>query len=81
MTFTKPAPRSTAVRTVAEHQAVTQSLVTLTVGAGELVLQGASRGPFMVLLSIASTQLAVAESVTGSMPVSHRHVLELLADR
>ena len=80
VTFTKSAPWS-AVRAVAEHQTVSQSLVTLTISTGKLVNKGASRGSFVVLLLITGAQLAVSESLTGPMPVSDRHILELDADR
>ena len=80
MTFTKSAPWS-AVRAVAEHQTVSQSLVTLTKSTGKLVNKGASRGSFVVLLLITGAQLAVSEFLTGPMPVSDGHILELDADR
>ena len=80
MTFTKSAPWS-AVRAVAEHQTVSESLVTLTVSTGKLVNKGASRGSFVVLFLVTGAQLAIFQLLTGSIPVSDGHILELDADR
>ena len=76
MTFTKSAPGS-AVRAVAEHQTVSESLVTRADSAGKLVNKGADRGSFVVLLLITSAQLAIFESVAGPIPISNGHVQEL----
>ena len=76
MIFTKSAPKS-AVRAVAQHQTVGESLVTRADGAGKLVNKGADRGSFVVLCSISGAQLAIFEFVTGPIPISNGHVLEL----
>ena len=76
MTFTKSAPGS-AVRAVAQHQAVGESLVTRAYGAGELVNKGADRGSFVVLRSISGAQLAIFEFAAGPVPIFNGHFLEL----
>ena len=76
MTFTKSALRG-AIGLVAQHQTVGESLITRALGAGEPLGKGADISSSVVLSSISGTKFAISEFVTGQVPVSNRHVMEL----
>ena len=76
MTFTKAALRG-AVSLIAEHQTVSESLITRALGAGKPLGHVADISSSVVLSSISGTDFAVFELVTGQVPVSNRHVMKL----
>ena len=76
VTFTKSALRG-AIRLVAQHQTVSESLIARALGAGEPLGKGADISSSVVLSSISGTKFAVFELVTGQVPVSNRHVMKL----
>tara|TARA_B110000977_G_scaffold11353_1_gene14670 strand:+ start:120 stop:524 length:405 start_codon:yes stop_codon:yes gene_type:complete len=76
VTFTKAALRG-AVSLIAEHQTVSESLITRALGAGKPLGHVADISSSVVLSSISGTDLAIFELITGQVPVSNRHVMKL----
>ena len=65
-----------AVVLIAEHQTVSESLITRALGTGKPLGEWADFSSSVVLGNVPGTKLAVSELITYAMPVSNRHIMK-----